>query len=136
MKKIFLILLLFVSLAFSAIDECKTDVYFGNGILTEEKDARLNALKILSPALEEDIYGTETEMKKHIGKVDYAYNSTHLAGIHDLIESLFQKLSVTEYLDKLKKLGDEMRKTAHHSPVQYLIENYPECHLLWTSTTG
>ena len=114
MRKVFLLLVLSVSFVFSAIDECKTDVYFGNGILTEKKDAIYNTFKILKPAIQE-FYGTETEMRKHIGKVDYAYNSTHLGGIHDLIESLFQKLSVTEYLDKLKKLGDEMRKTAHEA---------------------
>jgi len=106
MKKIVLLLLLFASLAFSAIDEYKTDVYFGNGILTKEKDAKFNAEVILKLAIIEK-FGLDY-YNRHIGKVDYAYNSTHLAGIHDLIESLFQKLSVTEYLDKLKKLGDEM----------------------------
>ena len=77
-------------MAFSAIDEYKTDVYFGNGILTKEKDAKFNAEVILKPAIIEK-FGLDY-YQKHIGKVDYAYNSTHLAGIHDLIESLFQKL--------------------------------------------
>ncbi len=69
-------------------------MYFGNGVLTEGKDARSKALKILSSALEEDIYGTETEMRKHISKVDYACNSTRMGGIHDLIESLFHRLTI------------------------------------------
>ena len=71
MKKIFLLLIVFVSIAFSAIDECKTDVYFGNGILTKEKDAKFNAEVVLKSAIIQkfslDYYN------KHIGKVDYAY---------------------------------------------------------------
>jgi len=37
MKKIFLLLMLFISFMFAAIDETKTDVYFGNGILAVYK---------------------------------------------------------------------------------------------------
>ncbi|WP_373033124.1 hypothetical protein [Sulfurovum sp.] len=47
MKKILLLLIILPVLAFSAIDERKTDVYFANGILTKEKDARSNANDIL-----------------------------------------------------------------------------------------
>jgi len=41
MKKIFLFLAIFTSLAFSTIDEFKTDVYFGNGILTKQQTAKI-----------------------------------------------------------------------------------------------
>ncbi len=44
MKKIILLILLFSTMAYSAIDECKTDVYFGNGILTNE-EKRKNKVK-------------------------------------------------------------------------------------------
>jgi len=37
MKKIFLFLILCISFAFAAIDETKTDVYFGNRILAVYK---------------------------------------------------------------------------------------------------
>ena len=72
MRKILLLLILFASVSFAAIDECKTDVYFGNGILTTDKKAEDIALNTLSPAIQ-SLYGSEEEMKKHIGKVDYAY---------------------------------------------------------------
>ncbi len=38
-KKLFLLLIFLSSFVFSAIDECKTDVYFGNGILTKQQSA-------------------------------------------------------------------------------------------------
>ncbi len=120
MKKIIL-LLVTTTLVFSAIDECKTDVYFGNGILTEDTDAEKSA-GIIEKAIKQE-FGLDY-YNRHIGKVDYAYNSTRMGGIHDLIESLFQKLSVTEYLDKLKKLGDEMKKTAHEADLTLQVQKY------------
>ena len=120
MKKIFLILLLFVSFAFSTIDEYKTDVYFGNGILTEEKDARSNALKILSPAIEEDIYGTEAEMRKYIGKVDYTYNRTE-GPIPDLLESALQKLYwdfLTDFFSPSHSIDVSAQVTAYVNSIE------------------
>ncbi len=95
MKRIFILFIFVSSFVFSAIDDCKTDVYFGNGILTEDPDAKDNAY-----LLEESIkykFGFPY-FKKHIGKVDYAYNSTD-GEISDLLESLAQKLegSVISY---------------------------------------
>ena len=75
------------SFVFSAIDDCKTDVYFGNGILTEDSDAKDNAY-----LLEESIkqkFGLPYFNKK-IGKVDYAYNETHEM-VLDGLESALQK---------------------------------------------
>jgi len=86
MKKVFLLLVLFVSFAFSYIDECKTDVYFGNGILTEKPNAILNAGIIEDAIIEK--FGIDY-YNKHIGKVDYAYNSTWDRS-HDLLESYLQ----------------------------------------------
>ncbi len=43
MKKIFLLLILLSSYSLAIIDEYKTDVYFGNGILTKKKVAIYNA---------------------------------------------------------------------------------------------
>jgi len=86
MKKIALLLVLFGSFAFAIIDECKTDVYFGNGILTKEKSAIRNA-GILEDAIIEkfdpDYY------RKHIGEVSYAYNSTWDRS-HDMLEAYLQ----------------------------------------------
>ncbi len=51
MKKVLLLLVLLSSVAFSAIDEYKIDVYYGNGILTEKKDAKFCAEVVLKPAI-------------------------------------------------------------------------------------
>ena len=75
MRNIVLLLLFCITLLSAEVNECKSDVYFGNGILTTDKEAEDIALNTLSPAIQ-SLYGSEEEMKKHIGKVDYAYNNT------------------------------------------------------------
>ena len=97
MKKIFLLLFIFVSIAFSAIDECKTDVYFGNGILTKQQSEKDNAY-LLEESIKEK-FGLDY-YNKHIGKVDYAYNHTD-GMLADLLESFVQKTDGTgiEYLN-------------------------------------
>jgi len=40
MKKLFLLLVTLTTFSFSSIADCKTDVYFGNGILSENSDAK------------------------------------------------------------------------------------------------
>ena len=101
MKKTILLLLLLVSTAFSAINECKTDIYFGNGILTKRTDAIYNTFEILEPSIRKEIYhNNEDEMYKHIGKVEEAYNHTD-GMLADLLESFVQKTDGTgiEYLN-------------------------------------
>ena len=124
MKKIILLLAILTSLAFSAIDEYKIDVYYGNGILTEKKDAKFCAEVVLKPAIIEK-FGLDY-YHNHIGKVYYAYNSTHLYGIHDLLESLLQKMSLTNLLDKLKKFGDVLKKTAHDADLSLQVKQYKD----------
>ena len=98
MKKIVLFLLLFISVAFSTINECKTDIYFGNGILTVRETAKNNAFKVLKPAIIEK-FGLDY-YNKHIGKVEEAYNHTD-GMLADLLESFVQKTDGTgiEYLN-------------------------------------
>ena len=99
MKKIILLLVVATSLVFSAIDECKTDVYFGNGILTKEKDAIDNAL-LLRDTIKQT-FGLDY-YNRHIGKVDYAYNSTWDRS-HDLLETYLQlDREDPDFFDKLK----------------------------------
>jgi hypothetical protein len=86
MKKIFLLLIFLSSFVFSAIDEYKTDVYFGNGILTKQRTAIDNSELLRKSIMKK--FGLPYFNKK-IGKVDYAYNSTDGA-IGDLLESLAQ----------------------------------------------
>jgi len=108
MKKLFLLLITFTTLAFSTIDDCKTDVYFGNGVSTELPDAQLNT-GILEEAIKQkfDI----DYFNKKIGKVFYAYNSTHLGGADDFYESFLQKLDLSGWNDALARFlfGDLLR---------------------------
>jgi DNA modification methylase len=89
MKKLLFIFLLFVPLfAFAEINECKTDVYFANGILTSPEEAFSHAEIVLKPAII-DLLGPET-FAQTIGKVDYAYNET-MGEIWDATETVLQK---------------------------------------------
>ena len=130
MKKIFLLFVLLVSVAFSTIDECKTDVYFGNGILTEKKDAIYNTFEVLKPAIQ-SLYGSEEEMKKYIGKVDYAYNRTD-GKIIDLLESMVQKIdgtgieNVHKYIKRATLLARLMTQKAHDSDLSRQVAQYKE----------
>ena len=89
MKKLFLflVILMFPNVVFSSVDECKTDVYFANGILATPRQAFNNAEKVLKPEIIE-MYGIQ-EYNKHIGKVDYTYNST-LSESKDMYEVYMQ----------------------------------------------
>ncbi len=115
MKKIFLLFVLLVTFAFSAIDECKTDVYFGNGILTKQQSAKDNA-RLLEDAIIEK-FGLDY-YKKHIGKVDYAYNSTH-GTYWDMIESAAQKWG-------MQWLKDKLWDTVHKADLSLQIKHYKE----------
>lgn len=127
MKKIFLLLILLVSVAFSAIDECKTDVYFANGILTGPADAQFN-----TGLLEEEIkqkFGIDY-YNKHIGKVDYAYNHTY-GQIPDLAESLNQILNETYgkpnlFDSDMRQLLNQLVKVAHDADLKLQVEKYEE----------
>ena len=100
MKRLLLLLVLLNSFAFSAINECKMDIYFGNGILTEDTDAEKNA-GIIEKAIKQK-FGLDY-YNKHIGNVDYAYNSTWDRS-HDLLESYLQlDREAPDFFDKLKK---------------------------------
>jgi hypothetical protein len=87
MKKIILLLITIFSFSSATIDECKTDVYFSNGILTTPRQASSNAEIVLKPAIIEKL-GID-KYNKSIGKVDYAYNST-LSPSKDMYEAYLQ----------------------------------------------
>jgi len=117
MKKIFLLLIL-SSFAYAAIAEYKTDVYFSNGISTEDEDAKRNA-KLLDAAIEDKL-GTN-QYNKQIGKVDYSYNNTN--GIpFDLTESADQKLNIIKWRDWLASLFGYV--TSHASDLKKQIDAY------------
>ncbi len=99
MKKI--LILVFICLypvqVFSAINEYKIDVYFANGILTKDSDARKNALEILRPEIIEKI--GYSEYKRDIGEVGYSYNQTTESQLGDSLEAMLQKFDWDNLLD-------------------------------------
>ena len=97
MKKLFLIFLLLLNpfTLMAAIDERKTDVYFANGILTEEETAYSNA-GLLRESIKEK-FGT-TYYTQHIGEVTYAYNETH-GFWQDIKESGYKILNIIEFVE-------------------------------------
>ena len=146
MKRIllFLLILFYPIVGFSAIDEFKTDVYFANGILTTPSQAEYNTYVVLQSAIQKELYGNdEDKMKKHIGKVDYAYNETN-GFILDNLESGLQKFGWTwiadffnashgrdlqkqiiKYQDSIK-LGHKVLVVAHSQGNLFTYEAYEE----------
>ena len=126
MKKIFLLLILCISFAFATIDETKTDVYFGNGILTSRADAIYNTFEVLEPAIKEELYGNnEDEMYKHIGKVYYAYNRT-VSFFWDIFESGYQIANLQEFVDKGYELIKKTKATIHSIDLKRQVDKYEE----------
>ncbi len=114
MKKIVFILLLM----FSFISAKSTDVYFANGILTKPEEANKNA-KILRKAIN----------RPDVPEVYVAYNHTFdihfVKGGHDLIESLYQKLSLTKKVDKVFNwLRNNELVTAHQFDLDRQLSSY------------
>ena len=130
MKRIFIVLLLWVYplFIFGSINECLTDVYFGNGILTDEGNATANTI-LLKRAIQKDIFKLEySEYKKHIGKVKEAYNSTHGMPM-DLAESLNQILNATFgkptlFSSLMRHLLDALVSWSHDADLKLQVEKY------------
>lgn len=86
MKKILILFVLISSFLFAEIDECKSDVYFANGIAT----SRADAAKAIE-AIELEFEVSNPEEYKSVENWNIVYNHTHGIGI-DLYESLLQKV--------------------------------------------
>ena len=107
----------------SAIDERKTDVYFANGILTEDWQAEANA-ELLEIAIKDIIYsGNISNYNNHIGKVTYAYNHT-ISNFQDLRESLEQVINVIGFYDIVVDWLPGTRQTVHNSDIELQVDKY------------
>ena len=115
------LLILYPLNSFAEIDERKTDVYFANGIKTNEGNATANT-RLLREEIISVIYsGNLHTFDKKIGKVTEAYNNTHGMGF-DVIESLDQKLNVVKWKDWLAGLVGYV--TSHASDLKKQINAY------------
>ena len=120
MKKLFLLLITLSTLAFSAIDECKTDVYFGNGILTTPDASKSNTILLRDDIIEK--FGIDY-FNKHIGKVSYAYNST-FGFEQDITESIYQVSNITEFIEWRDKLMGRYKESQHHADLEEQVDKY------------
>ncbi len=94
------LLLLFTILFYPILSFSSIDIYFANGIKTEEFEASENA-EILELAILKITYrGNISNYNKQIAKVSYAYNNTHGFG-SDILESLLQKIGWNGLTDLL-----------------------------------
>ena len=124
-----LLLLLYPLTSFAETDERKIDVYFANGISTNEDNATLNTL-LLEKSIKIEFYnGKSVEMSKQIGKVAKSYNSTHDLvisgdGIFDLVESIDQKFNLIKLRDKIAALFGYI--TSHREDLDKQIKGYEE----------
>ena len=86
MRNIVLLLLFCITLLSAEVNECKSDVYFANGIDTSKRQAykAKDALKVEFKTFSPESYKSVAEWKVN-------YNHTHGIGI-DLYESFLQKI--------------------------------------------
>lgn len=112
MKKTLFILIVFVNILFG-YSECKTDVYFANGILTDEGNATSNTFLLRNTILKELYQNDANLMKQSIGKVERSYNQTE-GVVLDILEAIGQKVSSTfdgnKTDEEVKRLRDQLRK--------------------------
>ena len=119
MKKLLFLLLiwLYPIFSFGTINECLTDVYFANGIATNEGNATANAY-LLKLAIMDEIYKeNDDEFNNNIGKVAYAYNNTH-GFLIDGLETFYQKFGWQALLDLLHP--------SHKTDLSLQIRHYKE----------
>jgi len=127
MKKFLIVLLICIVspiVALAEIDERKTDIYFANGIDTDEGNATANTIMLKNAVKDEFYNGSLVKMQKRIGKVTEAYNSTH-GFIADIYESLQQKLRIglDYFLDEYRQ---KIWKTARDVDLDIQITAYKE----------
>ena len=93
MKKLLLIVLLLISSLLLAqtekIDECKTDIYFGNGVWNSKKDAEHGRAKLQTYIIDREIIKNDPKLRLKYGEVKLQYNWSH-GGMLDVLETFYQ----------------------------------------------
>ena len=142
MKKLLFILLvwLYPLFSFGAINEYLTDVYFANGILTDEGNATANTI-ILKRAIQKDTYNLNIKAyNEDIGDVFRAYNHTYTQ-FPDFGESFYQILNATygdlgdftlDNIDAfigvwwLRDRFNSLFESAHNADLKLQVDRYEE----------
>jgi hypothetical protein len=114
MKKIFILILatfILLNIAYAeAINECKTDIYFGNGVWNEPEDAK-ESQEFLSLLVDLEIINGDPKLKAKYGEVKLQYNWGQ-GRMPDLLETYYQ-------LKKSGQFGD----TQFFTLVDILLKN-------------
>ncbi len=98
MKRLVFIWLLFLSYIFAEsleINEYKSDIYYGNGIMTTRYEAEFSLEQTLNPAILKQVYNSDKEKMKKFHQFVLSYNysakedfgNTPIAMVLDLMES-------------------------------------------------
>jgi hypothetical protein len=117
-RKILLVYILIVGSASAVvINECQTDIYYGNGIMTTKSEAKIALSDTLKPAIQWEIYDSDEAKMNKAHHFDIVYNYTFkkdfgkIGIIFDLMES-YQQLDNTSYgwkiFNVLKDLAIEL----------------------------
>ncbi len=87
-KFILALLLFFTTLYAENINECKTDIYFGNGVWNGVDDTK-KSIKKLQEFIDEKIIKNDLKLKAKYGGVKLQYNWSHGSMI-DVLETFYQ----------------------------------------------
>jgi len=86
--KFILALFLFSTTLYSNIDECKTDIYFGNGVWNSSSEAK-KSVKELQNIIDTRIIKGDPKLQAKYGEVELQYNWSHGKMI-DVLETFYQ----------------------------------------------
>ena len=88
-KLLIVLLTLLVTLSAENIDECKTDIYFGNGVWNSAKDAEANIRELHEKIINPFIIKDDPKLKAKYGQIKLQYNWGQGAML-DVLETYYQ----------------------------------------------
>ena len=93
MKNILIYTIIFIGFSLWAysedINECKTDIYYGNGVWNEPEEAAVSQLKLQTYVIESEIINGDSLLQAKYGEVKLAYN-TSFGKLGDVLEVYYQ----------------------------------------------
>lgn len=87
-KLLMVLLTLFVTLSAENIDECKTDIYFGNGVWNSAKDTEKSIIQ-LQKVIDKEIIKNDPKLKAKYGQIKLQYNWSQ-GNMLDVLETYYQ----------------------------------------------
>ncbi|WP_373033615.1 hypothetical protein, partial [Sulfurovum sp.] len=119
MKKIIVLLLLVSSTLFAVVDERKSDIYYGNGIMTTKKEAKTSLIDVIKPAVQETIYFNDQAKMDKLHTFDLVYNYSAKEDFNDTLVA--QALDLAE---SYEQLGNTSLAWATMSLLTDIVQGY------------